>query len=118
MKKVTVVRVEEPQSYTDVAFSQEEWRAAAKQKQFTAYMGAALETVKLSKGLYRIVPEKKGIDVNVQGVSLDTMDADQLKITAASLGITLRKRVKIGELRDLIARKMADVVVVDDEAEA
>lgn len=119
MREVTIKVVEKPASFEGVKFTLQDWETASKKAPaLTLPAASALENVKNSKGLYEIVPEKKEIEVNVGGMSLNEMSSMQLKLVAANLGVTMkRKNIKRSDLEALVTKKLEETIVIDEDEE-
>ena len=70
----------------------------------------AIENIRVSNGLYRIMHDTLP-EASVAPASLDSMTVDQLKLLAAGQGIVLEGKIKKADLLALIAAKLAAVEV-------
>lgn len=116
---VRIVPAEKPKSFADVAFTEAEWKEAQKLGPISVFPGTALENIRLSKGLYQFeAPKKQEVDLKIGGMSLHDMSSTELKLTAARLGVTIRKKnIKRSELIGLVQSKLDDIAVEDDDEE-
>lgn len=80
----------------------------------TAY-ATAMENIRNSKGMLRLVPE--GPEKRVQVMTeIEDMSSEQLKVMMASLGIkTQKKQMRRSDVIDLIRARLKDVDIVEDE---
>ncbi len=120
MRMVIIRPIEKPKFFKDVAFSEAEWVAANAGGEKTVPYVTAIEAVRNSRGLYRIVDleEKPPTEVKVGGLSLDQMDNAALKLMAVHMGVTLRKKnIHRTDLITLVRAKLDAIEVADDEPE-
>lgn len=115
---VWIEPVEKPVSFADVAFTEADWKAAQKVGALEVFPSNAVEAIRNSRGLYRFQPAKKTeIEVKVGGMSVEQMDAAQLKMIAASFSKPIRKQMKMSELRKFVQGLIDAVPITDDEDE-
>jgi len=115
---LTIIPVEKPKAFTEVEFSQEDYRAAVKAGPVVVPAVTALEALRNSRGLYRIKSEEKPIEVQVKALKEpEDMTNQELFAEMASYGKPPHKKmtrtVAVDFVRDLRA-KAADLIV-DDE---
>lgn len=76
----------------------------------------AYDNVRLSRGMYRVVPEKPQGDIQVKNQSLESMTAMDLMEMATKLGITIRKqKMKKEDLIFIIRERLGQIEVVDED---
>lgn len=91
----------------------EAYVAAKKKGPIEVSYATAEEAVRNSDGVYRIQPEKRPA-ASVQAVALEDLDPEQLKIMAASLGVTIQKeKMMKTDLIRLVRRKLEDVTLTE-----
>jgi hypothetical protein len=119
MKMLTIQPVARPKDFTKVRFGVAAWEDAAKRGAVSVPAITAMEALRNSRGLYEIQPEKMAeVKVNVGGVTLDDMGNPELKLLAARLGVTIKRRnIKRADLIALVKGKLDSVEVLDDEEE-
>lgn len=120
MKMLTIIPVEKPKRFEDVAFTQDEYRAAAKRGPVTVPAPTALEALKNGKGLYRIKPEEKTIAVEIKALKEpEDMTNQELFAEMASYGKPPRKQMARKAAVEFVSklRQEAADLIVDDEDE-
>lgn len=112
-----IVPVAKPARFAEVAFTEDEWKAAFKVGPMVVPMSTAQDNVRMSRGLYEIEqPKRSEVDLKVGGMSLDTMGPAELKMAALHLGVTLRKKnMRISELRALVKSRLDSIVVIEED---
>lgn len=117
MKMCQIRPVAKPKSFSDVKFSQKDWEAASAAGTLTMTWATAAENVRLSKGLYEFVPEKKAeVEIKVGGMSVDEMSNAELKLMAVKLGKTIRKKsITRKDLVRLVQDALDAVEVIEDD---
>ncbi len=85
-----------------------------KRKPFQASFVSAMQSVKLSKGMYRIKAEEKQPTVSAATL-LEDMTTEQLKETAVGMGMTIAKqRMSKADLLKSIRSRLSNVKVTED----
>jgi hypothetical protein len=119
MKMVQIKPVPQPESFTAVKFTQEDWKAANKLGTLTVPAVTAVEALKNSKGLYKIVDEAAAtVQVEFQGLKdPEQMTSQELVAEMTSHGKPPRKRMErktaVNYIKDLRA-KAAEMIIDDD----
>lgn len=119
MKMVTIQPVKEPKSFTEVKFTQEEYKAAARAGAKSVPWVTAMEALKNGKGLYEMAAEPRAeVDVKVGGTRIEDLDNNELRLMAMRSGKTLRKKsYKRSELIAIVKDSLEAIAVVDDDSE-
>lgn len=117
MADVVVTPVKKPASFKDVKFTAEEWAEANRIGPVNVSENEVGEVLRLSRGLYEMVKPPAEVQVKVDGMSIDDMPVETLKLMALSMGITIRKQMRGSDLRELVRRKVSEIEITDDEAE-
>lgn len=115
MRMIKIEPVAKPKTFDGSHFTVAAWEAATARGPVEVPYGTALEAVRNSNGLYRMVEEAEEAAVASPALSVDAMDDLSLKLTAASLGLTLKKKMKRADLVDLVKRRLDAVELVDDD---
>lgn len=119
MKMVKIVPVAEPSSFSEVKFSQKEWQAAKKLGTQTVPAVTAVEALRNSKGLYKIVDEAAAtVQVELKGLKdPEDMNSEELVAELTAHGKAPRKRMKretaVNYVKDLRAKAVA--MIIDDD---
>lgn len=119
MKMTQIRAVAKPKSFADVKFSQKDWEIASAAGVLTTTWATAMANVRMSKGLYELVPEKKTeVEIKVGGLSVDEMSNAELKLMAVKLGKTIRKKsIMRKDLVRLVQEALDFVEVTEDDDE-
>lgn len=72
----------------------------------------AMENIKLSDGMFKIVAEEQALSVSVQ--SLEDKSNEELKVMLVSLGIKTEKQMRRPDIIRLIRSKLEDIEVIDE----
>ena len=80
-----------------------------------AYL-TALENIKASGGMYRILPEVEPVKVQVDS-NLNEMSMQELKVMMLNLGVKTSKQMTRSQVIALIEKKLDEVEILDDDAE-
>lgn len=92
------------------------WQQIKAEKPKMVSMVTAAENVKLSGGMYAILPESVAPAASAV-LMPEEMSADALKLTALQLGVDLRKPMKKADLVAVVRKAMDAVQFVDDDSE-
>lgn len=76
----------------------------------------AIENIRTSGGMYRILPDVAPVKVKVD-TDLNELSMQELKVMMLNLGVKTEKQMARRDVIALIERKLDDVQIVDDEAE-
>lgn len=76
----------------------------------------ALENIRNSEGRYAIEPEKRDKPQRIN-TELEDMTNDDLKVMLLSLGIKTEKKMKKSDVITSIRTKLADVEILEDDAD-
>lgn len=76
----------------------------------------ALENIRISKGMYRILPEAQPVKVQVDS-NLAEMSLQELKVMMLNLGVKTTKQMSRSQVITLIEKKLDEVELVEDEIE-
>lgn len=119
MKEARIRPVAKPLDFKAVKFTMADWEAATKRGILTVPYVTALENIRQSRGLYEFVPEAKAeMEVKVEGLSLDKMANDQLKLLVLQLGYRqIKKTMKREDLIKFAQAKLDSLTIADDEPE-
>lgn len=111
-----IVKIEaNPDFKPETADDEKAFSAAKAAGQITVPHITAMENIAKSKGLYRMVNERKAEPIE-SGPQLEAMTSDQLKEVATKMGITIRKqRVARSDLIEVIRERLAQIAVDEDE---
>lgn len=118
MKFVQIEVTDEPKSFADVKFTKEDYLAAKKTGRVTVPMVTALQNVRLSHGLYRIVSDAKQVEVILKGLpSVSEMDGPALYAEMASHGKPPQKKMNMATAREFVEklREKAAAMIVDED---
>ncbi|MFV1593278.1 hypothetical protein VWZ88_12520 [Phaeobacter sp. JH20_36] len=74
----------------------------------------ALENIRQSGGMYRILPDQEPQKVKVE-TDLSDLSMQELKVMMLNLGVKTQKQMKRSEVIELIERKLDEVEILDDE---
>lgn len=74
----------------------------------------ALENIRNTGGMYRIMPEEEPQKVKVD-TDLNDLSMQELKVMMLNLGVKTQKQMKRSEVVALIEKKLDEVSIVDDE---
>lgn len=113
MKFANIAPVEKPKSFADVKFTQQEWEAAqkiGKKGLLTLPYGTAMENIRLSKGLYKIVQQTPdpSAQFKVQGMTLDDMNHAQLLLIASQLEVVVKKGDSRARVQEAVAKAIEE----------
>lgn len=117
MKMVKIEVVSKPKSFDAVKFSEAEWKVAKAAGSIDVPAGTALENLRNSRGMYRIVPDQKAVEIILKGLSpVDEMDGPALFAEMASHGKPPRKNMPRSKAREFVASLRAEAaeMIVDD----
>ncbi len=118
MKFVTIKCVDEPKDFSNVAYLKKDWEAASKLPPIRVPYGTAVENMRNSKGMYRILPEKDPIEVEIKGVKPpDEMSNQELVQVMTSFGKPPRKKMNRRAAVEFVQKLMDDAaaMIEDDE---
>lgn len=76
----------------------------------------ALENIKTSGGMYRVLPESEPVKVKVD-TDLNDLSSQELKVMMLNLGVKTSKQMKRSEVIAVIEKKLDEVEIADDEEE-
>ena len=76
----------------------------------------ALENIKNSGGLFRILPEEPVTKVRME-TRLEDHSNEELKIMMLNLGVKTSKQMNKDQIITSIRKKLSEIEIVDDEAE-
>lgn len=119
MKMVVIAPVAKPKSFSDVKFTEDEWKKATKGGALTMPMVTAMANIKNSKGLYKIQPLPSEIAATPKLPDPTEMTSAQIAQELAAYGKAPQKQMArskaIEFLREL--REKSAAMIVDDEDE-
>lgn len=110
MKFANIKPVDRPKSFAEVKFTQAEWEAATKVGMLRLPYGTAMENIRLSKGLYKIVQQTPdpSAEFKVQGMTLDDMGHAQLLLIASQLNVVVKKGDTRERVQEAVAKAIAE----------
>tara|TARA_R110002072_G_scaffold49433_3_gene134335 strand:- start:39 stop:401 length:363 start_codon:yes stop_codon:yes gene_type:complete len=120
MKMVTILAVDKPKSFTDLGFSEAEHKAAVRVGPKRVPYAVANEALKLSKGLYKIKPEKEPVEVEIKAKLPDDMTAAELVAEMTAFGKPPRKQMARKDVVAFIHKlraEAAEMIMDDDDDE-
>lgn len=115
MKLLKIAAVDKPKSFDK--FTEKDWTAANKLGVLEVPAQTALENVKLSKGLYRILPDTREVEIVLKGLSpVEEMDGQALYAEMASHGKPPRKQMNMEKARAFVSelREKAAAMITDE----
>ena len=117
MKFVQIEVTDEPKSFADVKFTKEDYLAAKKAGRVTVPMVTALQNVRLSHGLYRIVNVAPEVQVK-SDVNPDEMTNQELAQTMTAFGKPPRKKMARATAVAFVKKLMEEAAaMIGDEDE-
>jgi hypothetical protein len=75
---------------------------------------SALENIRSSGGMYRILPESEPVKVKVD-TDLNELSNQELKVMMLNLGVKTDKQMSKSAIISLIEKKLDEVTITDDE---
>ncbi len=91
------------------------WAAVKESRIMSLPYVTAMENLRLSGGMYAILPDAAPV-ATASAIRLpEEMTADELKLTALQLGVDLRKPMKKADLITAVRKAMDAVQLMDDD---
>lgn len=118
MKIVKIEPVPKPSNFKDLGFSAEDYKAAAAGGVLELPYATAMENIRLSKGLYQVVPDVQEVEVKIAGLKdPEDMSKTELVMEMTSWGKPPKKQMTLSKCREFVAqlRESAVDLIVDDE---
>lgn len=109
-----IVPVAKPLSFSEVKFTEGEWKAAVTAGPKIVPAVTALEAIQNGRGLYEIERKKVEAEVRVSGLTVGDLPSEQLKIIAAQMGKPIRKQISRKALVQFVEGLLSDVPVTDE----
>lgn len=117
MKMVTIAPVALPKSFSGLKFTKPEWASAKKRGDITLPFASAVDNIRLSKGIYEMVPETKPIEVVIPDLpDVADMDGPALAQEMGRFGKPPTKKMKLSVAREFVQklRDTAAEMIEDD----
>lgn len=114
MPKLVKIEVN-PEFKAQTAQEKAALEAAKKSGQIEVSFATAMENIRQSGGLYRVVPTIQP-EAAAKPRRLDEMPNDELKLMMLNLGIKTEKQMKRADIISLIQTRLDAVEVLEDEA--
>lgn len=116
---VKVVRIGPTPGFKPSKDQAEAWEKIKGQSPKSLPYVSAMENVKLSGGMYAILPDLTAAPSVGSAIKMpEEMSRDELTLTALQLGIDMsRKQMKRAEIVKAVRLKMSEVVLLEDDEE-